>query len=308
MRRTKILNAQEVKKIRYSEAESSYFKHCRLKNLRAPTITYYKEDIEYFQAKTGVKYVADVTQEVFDDFILSEMDSGKKINSLNSRIRGLRVFFKFCAEREYMEPIAPKLMKTDVEIKEPYTEAELQKLLKKPVSNRWSEWRTWASINYLLSTGNRLGTIVNLKVGDINFEEMTIYMRHVKNRRQQYIPLSPALKDVLIDYLKTWEWTKDDYLFPSQDGGQLGSRSFQGAIRRYNISRGVTKTSAHLFRHTFAKNFIMAGGGMVQLQALLGHSTMDMTRHYVNLYGLDLQKDYAKLNPLDNMINNSKTK
>ena len=84
-----------------------------------------------------------------------------------------------------MKPIAPKLMKTDVEVKEPYTEAELHRLLKKPVSNRWAEWRTWASINYLLATGNRIGTIVQMKVGDINFEEMTIFMRQVKNRRQQ---------------------------------------------------------------------------------------------------------------------------
>ena len=29
---------------------------------------------------------------------------------------------------------------------------------------------------------------------------------------------------------------------------------------------------------------------------------MDMTRHYVNLYGLDLQRDYARLNPLDNLM------
>jgi hypothetical protein len=56
MRRTKILNAQEVKRMSYSEAQSSYFKHCRLKNLRPQTITYYKEDTDYFQAKTGVKY------------------------------------------------------------------------------------------------------------------------------------------------------------------------------------------------------------------------------------------------------------
>ena len=35
---------------------------------------------------------------------------------------------------------------------------------------------------------------------------------------------------------------------------------------------------------TFAKNYIMAGGGMAQLQAILGHSTLDMTRKYVNLY------------------------
>ena len=151
----------------YVEAQSSYVKHCLLKNLRPQTITYYKEDTDYFQAKTGVKYADEVTQELFDEFIFSEIEAGKKINSLNSRIRGLRVFFKFCAEREYMKPIAPKLMKADVEVKEPYTEAELQRLLKKPVSNRWAEWRTWASINYLLATGNRIGTIVQMKVGDL---------------------------------------------------------------------------------------------------------------------------------------------
>ena len=88
---------------------------------------------------------------------------------------------------------------------------------------------------------------------------------------------------------------------PSYEGNQLNLRSFQGPIRRYNISRGVTKTSVHLFRHTFAKNFILAGGGMVQLQALLGHSTMDMTRHYVNIYGTDLKRNFEMLNPLDNI-------
>ena len=302
MRRTTILNAAEVRRTTYSEAESAFIKHCRIKNLRPKTITYYEEDIEYFHAKVPVKYIDEITQDRFDDFIVAELDAGKKVTSLNTRIRGLRVFFSFCAEREYMNPIAPKLMKVDEEIKEPYTEAELKRLLKRPSSNRWTEWRTWAAINYLISTGNRVSTVVNLKIGDINFEEMTIHLRHVKNRRQQFIPLSPALKDVLLDYLKTWEWTEDDYLFPSYEGNCLNVRSFQGAVRRYNISRGVTKTSVHLFRHTFAKNFILAGGGMVQLQALLGHSTMDMTRHYVNLYGLDLQRDYARLNPLDNLI------
>lgn len=302
MRRTKILNASEVRRTTITEAENAFYKHCRLKNLRPQTITYYKEDLTYFHGKTGVKYADEITQSVFDGFILNELEAGKKTTSLNTRIRGLRVFFTFCADREYMKPIHPKLMKVDEEIKEPYTEAELRKLLKKPTSNRWTEWRTWAAINFLISTGNRASTVINMKIGDINFEDMTIHLKQVKNRHQQFIPLSPALKEVLDDYLKTWEWTTDDYLFPTYEGKCLNVRSFQGAIGRYNISRGVTKTSIHLFRHTFAKNFILAGGGMVQLQALLGHSTMDMTRHYVNLYGLDLQRDYARLNPLDNLL------
>ena len=168
MRRTTILNAAEVRRTAYSEAESAFIKHCRVKNLRSKTITYYEEDIEYFHTKVPVKYIDEITQDRFDDFIVAELDDGKKVTSLNTRIRGLRVFFSFCAEREYMNPIAPKLMKADEEIKEPYTEAELKRLLKRPSSNRWTEWRTWAAINYLISTGNRVSTVVNLKIGDIN--------------------------------------------------------------------------------------------------------------------------------------------
>ena len=302
MRRTKILNPVEVRRTTYTEAQNAFIKHCRLKNLRPQTVKYYTEDLTYFHAQTPVKYVDEITQDVFDGFILKELDAGKKTTSLNTRIRGLRVFFSFCAEREYMKPIEPKLMKVDEEIKEPYTDAELRRLLKKPTSNRWTEWRTWASINYLVSTGNRVSTVINMKISDIDFDNMTIHLKQVKNRHQQIVPLSPALKEVLCDYLKTWDWTPDDYLFPSYEGGCLTVRSFQGAIGRYNISRGVTKTSCHLFRHTFAKNFILAGGGMIQLQALLGHSTMDMTRHYVNIYGLDLQRDFERLNPLDTFM------
>lgn len=301
MRRTTILNASEHHRTSFAQAETSFYKHCRLKNLTERTLQYYEEDLKYFHTKVPVRFVDQITQEVFDNFLFEELEQGKKITSLNTRIRGLRVFFKFCGEREYMKPLTLKLMKEDEVIKEPYTEAELRRLLEKPSSNRWTEWRTWASVNYLIATGNRASTVINLKISDIDFDAMTIKLVKTKNRKQQLIPLSPALKEILLEYLETWEWKQEDYLFPSYEGGQLGLRSFQGAIRRYNIARGVTKTSVHLFRHCFAKNFILAGGGMVQLQALLGHSTMDMTKHYVNLYGLDLQKNYELLNPLDNI-------
>jgi integrase/recombinase XerD len=64
----------------------------------------------------------------------------------------------------------------------------------------------------------------------------------------------------------------------------------------------VTKTSLHLFRHTFAKNYVLAGGGMPQLQAILGHKTLDMTRKYINLYSKDIHQDFNRLNPLNNVL------
>lgn len=167
----------------------------------------------YFRNAASITYADEITQRVYDDFIFRELEAGKKTVSLNTRIRGLRVFFKFCAEREYMEPIDAKLMKVDEEIKEPYSDTELQKLLERPQSNRWAAWRTWAAINYLVSTGNRAGTVVNLKIEDLDFDALTIRLRQVKNRRQQIIPMSPALKDVLLEYLNTWTWTQEDFLF-----------------------------------------------------------------------------------------------
>ena len=41
---------------------------------------------------------------------------------------------------------------------------------------------------------------------------------------------------------------------------------------------------------------------MIQLQAILGHSTLDMTRKYINLYGNDIQRDFDRLNPLNNIL------
>ncbi len=46
MRRTKIKNAAEVRRTTYSEAESAFIKHCRVKSLRPKTINYY---IQHFQ-------------------------------------------------------------------------------------------------------------------------------------------------------------------------------------------------------------------------------------------------------------------
>jgi len=113
LRYTEILNATQVKRTTFQEAVTAFQRHCKLKNLRPKTLEYGSEDLNYFHAKTPVRYIDEVTQEVFENFILKELETGKKTSSLNTRIRGLRVFFKFCAERDYMPPVHLKLMRED---------------------------------------------------------------------------------------------------------------------------------------------------------------------------------------------------
>ena len=47
MRRTKIKNAEELKRLTLSEAKKAFLQHCKIKNLSEKTIKYYTEDKIY---------------------------------------------------------------------------------------------------------------------------------------------------------------------------------------------------------------------------------------------------------------------
>ena len=73
-------------------------------------------------------------------------------------------------------------------------------------------------VNYMLATGNRISTVLNVKISDIDFDTNMIKLRVVKSRKQQFIPMSSGLKKALNTYLELWEHTEDDYLFPEYEG------------------------------------------------------------------------------------------
>ena len=74
-------------------------------------------------------------------------------------------------------------------IKEVYTDDELKLLLIKPKINicEFTEYRNWVIVNYLLSTGNRRNTLINIKIADVDFEGGFIKLSTTKNKKQQDI-------------------------------------------------------------------------------------------------------------------------
>jgi len=289
-----------------SDAQKIFIMHCKLKNLAPYTIKYYEENLNFFQNSNRlIKNVDEITQEVIDGYAGMLMTKGDRITAINARLRAIFVFLRFCFNKGWAESYPLSQLKEDEYAKEPYSEAELKKLLERPTSGIWSEWRSWAAINLLVATGIRASTVVNIKICDVDFEHGILHLRKLKNRKQQTLPISSSLADALSHYLELWDWNPEDFLFAGIHKEQLQPHSLESSIRRYNLSRGITKTSVHLFRHTFAKNYILAGGGMVQLQAILGHSTLDMTRKYINLYGNDIQRDFDRLNPLNHIMSQS---
>jgi integrase/recombinase XerD len=278
----------------------------RNNNLSEHTITHYKGLVKRFtDFFNGEDYCSGITPDTIDDYITYIRESNPQISSvtINTYLRGLRTILYFFMQRDYMPEFKISLMRQEKKVKEVYTEAELQLLLKKPDTKKcdFAEYRNWVISNYLLATGNRLSTVCNVKIGDIDFKNHEILLKTVKNKRQHIIPLSTRLEKVLLDYLLYRKADLNDFLFCNRYGEQLKKFTLINAIKRYNLSRGVEKTSIHLYRHTFAKNWILNGGDIFRLKSILGHSSLDVVKEYAEMFGADLKRDFDTFNPLDNL-------
>lgn len=232
--------------------------------------------------------------------IASMRDAGLAANSIKSYTRTLKSFFSWC-NTEGITRLNLPLYKAEETVKETYTDEELKALLRKPNTRKcdFPEYRNWVTVNLLLNNGCRAATIRNIKLRDVDLENQVIYLRHTKNKKAQVIPLCEALCGVLREYLKVRGGEMDDYLFPNENGTQLTENGLRCSIASYNRRRGVQKTSIHLFRHTFAKKYLVdCGGNAFTLQRLLGHSTLDMTKHYCAIFDADITKNFENFSPL----------
>jgi integrase/recombinase XerD len=232
--------------------------------------------------------------------IESMRDAQLSSNSISSYTRMLRAFFSWCGE-ESIAHIRLSQYKGEETVKETYTDRELAILLKKPDIRKcnFAEYRDWVIINFLLNSGSRAATIRAIQIRDVDLQNGLVHYRHTKNRKAQVIPLCSQMVSILREYLRFRGGNEEDYLFCTENGLPLTESGLRIAIARYNTRRGVNKTSIHLFRHTFARKYLIdCGGDAFMLQKLLGHSTLQMTKHYCAIFDADITRNYDNFSPL----------
>lgn len=246
--------------------------------------------------------ISELSKKDLERCILALKARGISSNSVRSYTATLQSFFSWLNEEGYTN-LRVKLFKGEETVKDTYTDAELSKLLIKPDTKKcsFSEYRNWVIINLLLNSGCRASTIRNILIKDVDLENSVIRYRHTKNGSSQIVPLCQEMKRILKDYMRARGGQLSDFLFPSEKDTQITENGLSEAIRKYNRARGITKTSIHLFRHSYAERYLKAGGNAFNLQKILGHSTLDMTKHYCRIYDKELVKNYDAFSPLQTL-------
>ncbi len=295
----------KISKVKTLDDVFKEFIVCRkAKGVSPATIETYNNRIEklykYFAPDTLINRITqadmnNVVSQLIDDTTITEA-------TVQSYTRAWKTIFKFATQSGYCN-ISVEEIKAQEIAKVTYTDEEIRILMKKPNLKKctFCEYRNWVIVNLLLNCGARAGTIREMKISDIDFDNRLIYCRHTKNKKALALPLCSQMIAILQEYLKVREQYGGEILFPDEWGKMQSKGGLSQAIQKYNRARGVNKTSTHLFRHTFAQRYIQNGGSPFILQKILGHSDIRMTLHYCNLYGNDTVRNFDELSPLETM-------
>ncbi len=284
-----------------------------LKNLSYHTKRWHRENLN------GVKRALDklelssrpveITDKTLKQCILYwKRDLAQSPTTINHRIRSLKQLYLFLNKEGIVNtnPAIPlEKLKSQKVIIKPFEEEQLHKILAQPDKSTFVGFRDYTIMLVLLDTGTRLIELQNIKIPDIDLKGNKILV-FGKGAKEREVVFQGTTKQYLRRYISVRGDLDHDYLWVSDRNEPMTRRNIQQRLKIYGRMAGITniRVSPHTFRHTSAKLYIKRGGDILSLQKLLGHSSLDMVRHYVNLWGSDLQQMHKKFSPVEGLLNN----
>ena len=158
----------------------------------------------------------------------------------------------------------------------------------------------------LLDTGMRVSELIGMEMRRLHLQQG--YLTVVgKGDKQRAIPLGRNSRKILMTYLRKYRpepsMPQIDHVFLTRTGGPLEPgyvyQIISGACRRAGIQG--KRLGPHTCRHTFARSFLLNGGDLLTLQRILGHTSLEVVKLYVNLQTSDLLAQQWKYSPMDSL-------
>lgn len=214
---------------------------------------------------------------------------GLSPSTINTRLKTLRVLFRFLIDEELLEENPMKHVKDVTEPQEEIaimTVDELRRLLNMPNKRSYSNFRDYVIMSLLLDTFLRISKALSLTLNDIDFSSKIITVRGTvaKSRKARIVPIKNTTANLLKELIKENEEFETEYVFVTNYGEPMDRNHFGKRLKKYAQEAGITKNvHPHLFRHTDATMFLEAGGDIRHLQMLLGHTDLRMVMRYKHL-------------------------
>ena len=242
------------------------------------TLQYYDVTIKRMLDKICLP-LRKITTEILREYLASYQSINNCSNvTIDNVRRNLSSFFSWLEEENHIlkSPVRRiHKIKTKKEVKEVISDENVE-ILRGGCSNI----RDLAIVDLLLSTGIRVGELVNLDIADIDFEERQCVV-YGKGNKERPVYFDARTKLNLLKYIKQRSDT-NTALFVSLDAPHTRLQISGVEIRLRSLGKelNIGRIHPHKFRRSMATRAIDKGMPIEQVQRLLGHQQIDTTMHY----------------------------
>ena len=255
----------------YEDCLNSVRDELRLRNYSPSTVKNYLACLrEYFDLKHYDVREPDV--EYIKRFLLRKKENGYSSQTINLHLNAIKFFYYQVVKCH--RKIDIRFAKRSKKLPVVLSRDEIRKIIG-TISNR--KHRLLVALAY--GGGLRISEVVSLKVGDVNLEELTLHIKEAKGKKDRITLIAERLCDELNAQMLGKDG--DDYVFESQRGGKLSTRTaskvFENALRKLGIRKPAT---FHSLRHSFATHLLENGTDVRYVQSLLGHASIKTTQIY----------------------------
>jgi len=224
-----------------------------------------------------------------DHPIAPKKDGGLSAFYIHSFVRAIKAFSVWLHEEGFTSSNVmaklkrPKLPKPMIEV---LTDEEIERLVNSLNTDTFLGMRMMCIILMLLDTGVRASELLGITLDDIDWQNDTIKVWG-KGSKQREVAFDPQTKKYLLRYVNAFRPEPPNpsikEVFLSVEGTPLTYNGLAQVIKRAGQSVGIPRLRPHLFRHSFAVKYLVAGGDLITLKLILGHTDIATTQIYLHL-------------------------
>lgn len=248
-------------------------------------------------------YLDEITVKDAENFILQLKNEGAP-KAYQDYFRNVRAGFSkaknwnYISDNPFDKIKIPKVQKNESSL---ITDSVLSVILQNTTNKQMQDIFIFA-----ISTGARVGEIVNLCLSDVNFNDRVITIGNIdfstKSRKQRIIPLSDIAFDIIASRLPKIIKPGKNFIFCNSNGGQFTtdylSKAFKRAIKNSGLDANL---HFHDLRKGFCSKLVSKGVNTFVIQQLMGHSSISTTQIYAKV-NPDMLRD--AINTLNNNPDN----
>ncbi|MEI8344095.1 MAG: site-specific tyrosine recombinase/integron integrase [Candidatus Moraniibacteriota bacterium] len=246
----------------------------KLRNYSNRTIESYVACLrEYFKYIKIIKREPEI--DLIKKYLLEKYDKGKSSQTINVHLQAIKYFYREIFKNN-----------TELDIRFAKTASKLPIVLSRDeiarIINSITNPKHKLLISLSYGAGFRVSEIVNLKIKDINFDELVVHIKGAKGNKDRITIFSEKIKDDLLLLVKNRDIGA--YVFESNRGDKLDERTAQKVFEKALKKAGIKKeASFHCLRHSFATHLLENGVDVRYVQELLGHANIRTTQIYTKV-------------------------